>query len=58
MDQPIRLGVLGTGRGKAFMHPADCTGFKLCAICDTNQERLNPVFRREHYNLSAQQELS
>lgn len=41
MDQPIRLGVLGTGRGKAFMHPADCTGFKLCAICDTNQERLN-----------------
>jgi predicted dehydrogenase len=38
--EPIRLGVIGTGRGKSFMHPADCTGFKLCAICDTSPERL------------------
>ncbi len=39
--EPIRLGVVGTGRGKTFMHPQACTGFKLCAICDRNQEKLD-----------------
>lgn len=37
----IRLGVVGTGRGKAFMNPAECTGFKLAAICDRCQEKLD-----------------
>ena len=39
--EPIRLGVVGTGRGKVFMHPAECTGFKLAAICDRNQQKLD-----------------
>ena len=39
--EPIRLGVVGTGRGKTFMKPAECTGFKLAAICDRDPQKLD-----------------
>jgi len=39
MENPIRLGVVGTGRGKTFMNPSEVTGFKLAAICDRNREK-------------------
>ena len=39
MDNPIRLGVVGTGRGKTFMNPSEASGFKLAAICDRVREK-------------------
>lgn len=39
--EKIRIGVVGVGRGRTFMHGAnDLTGLELAAICDTWEERL------------------
>lgn len=41
IKEKIRIGVVGVGRGAAFMHGAsDLTGLELVAICDTWEERL------------------
>ena len=37
---PIRVGVVGVGRGRSFMRAAHATGMELVAICDTWEERL------------------
>jgi predicted dehydrogenase len=42
-EKPIRIGVIGVGRGQSFMRAAEPVGFELAAICDTWQERLTPV---------------
>jgi predicted dehydrogenase len=39
----IRVGVVGVGRGKTFMRPAEPVGMELVAICDTWEDRLNRV---------------
>ena len=43
--KPIRLGIVGAGRGKSYMGVSDSTGFKLVAICDTWEEKLEQVGR-------------
>ena len=40
---PIRVGVVGVGRGQSFMRTAAETGMTLVAICDTWEERLTRV---------------
>ena len=40
--KPIRVGVVGVGRGRSFMRAAASTGMELVAICDTWEERLKP----------------
>ena len=40
--KPIRVGVVGVGRGRSFMRAAAPTGMELVAICDTWEERLEP----------------
>ncbi len=42
-QKPIRVGVIGVGRGQTFMHQAPQAGMELVAICDTWEERLNEV---------------
>ena len=37
---PIRVGVVGVGRGRSFMQAAAATGMELVAICDIWEERL------------------
>ncbi len=44
--KPIRVGVVGVGRGQTFMHEAAAAGMKLVAICDTWKERLDNVGAR------------
>ena len=45
--KPIRVGVIGVGRGQAFASGAtDLVGMKLVAICDTWKERLKDVGKR------------
>jgi len=44
--KPIRVGVIGVGRGQSFMHQAPYAGMELVAICDTWQERLDEVGKR------------
>ena len=39
-ERPIRVGVVGVGRGRSFMRTASATGMELVAICDTWEERL------------------
>ncbi|MDD5677225.1 MAG: Gfo/Idh/MocA family oxidoreductase [Kiritimatiellae bacterium] len=40
-NRPIRVGVLGVGRGKSFTgNAAKAAGFELVAVCDTWEERL------------------
>ena len=39
-QHPIRVGVVGVGRGRSFMQAAEATGMELVAICDTWEERL------------------
>ncbi len=39
-SKPIRVGVVGVGRGRSFMRSAQATGMTLVAICDTWEERL------------------
>jgi predicted dehydrogenase len=41
--RPIRVGVVGLGRGRSFMAAAARTGMELVAICDTWEERLHQV---------------
>ncbi|MBI3986629.1 MAG: Gfo/Idh/MocA family oxidoreductase, partial [Lentisphaerae bacterium] len=44
---PIRVGVVGVGRGMAFARGAtDLTGMKLVALCDTWEERLKEAGRQ------------
>ncbi len=38
--KPVKVGVLGVGRGMAFANAAKQTGMKLTAICDIWEERL------------------
>lgn len=42
----IRLGVVGTGRGKVFMNPPEHTDFKLTAVCDRCQDKLDLCKKR------------
>ncbi len=39
----IKIGVVGTGRGKTFMKPAACTGLKLAAVCDRRRDKLDVI---------------
>jgi len=39
----IRVGVVGVGRGRTFMHTARVVGMELVAICDTWEEKLSQV---------------
>lgn len=41
--QPIRVGVVGLGRGMTFAQGARPAGMELVALCDTWEERLIPV---------------
>jgi predicted dehydrogenase len=43
--KPIRVGVVGVGRGQTFMRQAPLAGMQLVAICDTWKERLEAVGR-------------
>ena len=45
-NKKIRIGVVGTGRGKTFMDPPDCTGLELAAVCDRREDKLEFVRRR------------
>ena len=45
-DRPIRVGVIGVGRGQTFMRQAPSAGMELVAVCDTWVERLEEVGRR------------
>ena len=38
--EPIKYAVVGTGRGKVFMHPNPELNMKLMAICDRNEKKL------------------
>ena len=38
--KPIRVGVVGVGRGRSFIGAATATGMELVALCDTWDERL------------------
>lgn len=40
---PIRVGVVGVGRGQSFAHGARAAGMELVALCDTWEERLVPL---------------
>ena len=43
-EKPIRVGIIGVGRGQNFADGAtDLVGMKLVALCDTWEERLNEV---------------
>jgi len=43
-QKPIRVGVVGVGRGQSFAKGAtDLVGMKLVALCDTWEERLNKL---------------
>ncbi len=42
-EEPIRVGVVGVGRGRSFMRQAAQTGFTVTAICDTREEELRRV---------------
>lgn len=44
--KPIRVGVMGVGRGQCFMQGAKPAGLELVAICDTWEERLNEAGKR------------
>ncbi len=46
-DKPIRVGVIGVGRGQSFATGAgEATGMELVALCDTWEERLTEVGKR------------
>ena len=44
--KPIRVGVVGVGRGESFMSQAPAAGMQLVAICDTWKERLKEAGKR------------
>jgi predicted dehydrogenase len=39
-DKPIRVGVVGVGRGMSFARSAELVGMRLVALCDTWEEKL------------------
>jgi predicted dehydrogenase len=39
-DKKLRLGVVGAGRGRAFMQQASAVGMQLVAICETQKDKL------------------
>ncbi len=39
-EKPIRVGVLGVGRGMSFARSAELVGMQLVALCDTWEEKL------------------
>jgi predicted dehydrogenase len=46
-SKPIRVGVIGVGRGQSFAQGAsESVGMKLVALCDTWKERLRQVGKR------------
>ena len=45
-QRPIRVGVVGVGRGRSFMQAAAATDMELVAICDIWEERLMQKARR------------
>ncbi|MCF7855232.1 MAG: Gfo/Idh/MocA family oxidoreductase, partial [Candidatus Pacebacteria bacterium] len=46
-DRPIRVGVIGVGRGQSFASGAtDLVGMKLVALCDTWEEKLEEAGKR------------
>ena len=46
-QDPIRVGVIGVGRGKSFMESAtDVVGMELVALCDIWEERLAEVGKK------------
>lgn len=47
-QKPIRVGVMGVGRGQCFMQGAKPAGLELVAICDTWEERLKEVGKRHN----------
>ena len=57
MSEYIRIGVVGTGRGKTFMKPAECTGLKLAAVCDRRPEKL-AVIKAKYKFLGTGQQFS
>ena len=42
-NKPIRVGVVGAGRGQSFMRSAIAVGLELVAVCDTWEEKLKQV---------------
>lgn len=44
--KPIRVGVIGLGRGQSFAHGATAAGMKLVALCDLWETRLQEVSGR------------
>lgn len=49
-SSPIRVGVVGVGRGQSFARGVEHVGMKLVALCDTWEERLLEVGKR--YNVA------
>lgn len=45
-NRPIRVGVVGVGRGMSFAYGAEGAGMKLVAICDTWAEKLREVGKK------------
>src|SRR5205807_3783632 len=45
-DRPIRVGVVGVGRGQSFAAGAAHVGMELVALCDTWEERLQQAGQR------------
>jgi predicted dehydrogenase len=43
---PIRLGVVGAGRGQTFMDQAAAAGMELVAICESAPEKLAEAAQR------------
>jgi predicted dehydrogenase len=41
--KPIRVGVIGVGRGQTFARQAESAGMRLVALCDTWEARLHEV---------------
>ena len=44
-QRPIRVGVVGVGRGRSFMQAAQATGMELVAICQQSTQRQQTNFR-------------
>ncbi len=44
--KPLRVGVIGLGRGQSFVNGAELAGMQLVALCDTWEERLREVCDR------------
>ena len=42
-QHPIRVGVVGVGRGSGFARSAHLVGMELVALCDVWEEKLQPL---------------